>query len=390
MTTSRPHRPGRRRVLIAGGGVAALEALMALRELAGDALEIVLLGPASEFVYRPMAVLEPFSFAAARRYPLAPIAAAHDAQLRHGLLDWVDARHATATTSDGDSLEYDALLIATGATHHKRYSRALTVDYRNIDDSLHGLIQDIEGGYTGSVAFLMPPRAGWPLPLYELALLTAQRAREMCIDAELTIVTPEAQPLAIFGDAASAGVAALLADAGIRVIAATYPELEDGRHVKLTPGDRTLEVDRTVALPHLMGPGIRGVPVSADGFIPVTTRGKVRGLNGVYAAGDGTDFPVKQGGIAAQQADVAAASIAAQLGFGVREEKFEPVIRGMLLTGNAPRYMTARLIGGAGFTSTFSEDCPWSPPAKIAARHLGPYLDKLDRLDRTAVQGAVA
>jgi sulfide:quinone oxidoreductase len=365
-------------VLIAGGGVAGLECLIALRELAGDAPEIALLSPEHEFAYRPMSVLEPFSFAAAHRYPLAEIAADHEAQLLHGSLSWVDASNRMALTADDEPLSYDALFLALGATRYRRYEHALTVDDRDIDTALHGLIQDIEGGYTRKIAFVMPPRMGWPLPLYELALLSAQRAREMCVDVELTIVTPEDAPLAIFGDAASAGVSKLLTEAGITVLHSSYAAVPDSNHVRLTPGPRELDVGRIVTLPLRMGPPVRGLPLAAHGFIPVTPTAAVRGIEGVYAAGDATDFPVKHGGIAAQQADAAATSIAAALGFPVALERFNPVIRGMLLTGHAPLYLTAHLVGGRGFTSTLSATCPWTPQAKIAAKHLGGYLERLD------------
>ena len=54
------------RVVIAGGGVAGLEAMLALRELAGDRVDIELLSPSDEFVYRPMLVAEPFGSGCAR------------------------------------------------------------------------------------------------------------------------------------------------------------------------------------------------------------------------------------------------------------------------------------------------------------------------------------
>ena len=44
----------------------------------------------------------------------------------------------------------------------------------------------------------------------------------------------------------------------------------------------------------------------------------------IYAAGDATDFPIKQGGIGSQQADVAAQSIAALAGASVTPERFNP------------------------------------------------------------------
>ena len=373
-------------VLIAGGGVAGLECLIALRALAGDEPEIALLSAEDEFVYRPMGVLEPFSLGAARHYPLGAIAADHRAQLLHGTLSWVDPRNRIVHTRDGEPVRYDALVLALGAIRRERYKHALTIDDRDIEGTFHGLVQDVEEGYCRKIAFLMPPRIGWPLPLYELALLSAQRAREMCVDVELTIVTPEDAPLAIFGDAASAGVSQLLDEAGVTVLCSSYAEVPDGKHVRLIPGPREFEVDRIVTLPLLIGPSVRGLPVGAHGFIPVDPTASVRHVEGVYAAGDATDFPVKHGGIAAQQADVAATAVAAQLGFPVAPEKFNPVIRGMLLTGHAPLYLTAQLTGGKGFSSTLSATCPWSPAAKIAAKHLGGYLERLD----TAAQEAKA
>ena len=47
-------------MLIAGGGIAGLEAMLALSELADDRVDIELLTPSDEFVYRPMLVAEPF------------------------------------------------------------------------------------------------------------------------------------------------------------------------------------------------------------------------------------------------------------------------------------------------------------------------------------------
>src|SRR2546423_15679022 len=48
------------RVVIAGGGVAALEAALALRRLAEERVSIDLVAPEPKFWYRPLAVVEPF------------------------------------------------------------------------------------------------------------------------------------------------------------------------------------------------------------------------------------------------------------------------------------------------------------------------------------------
>ena len=57
------------RVLVAGGGIAALEAALALRKLAGDRIELELLSSAKHFVYRPHQILEPFRLTPAERVP---------------------------------------------------------------------------------------------------------------------------------------------------------------------------------------------------------------------------------------------------------------------------------------------------------------------------------
>ena len=52
-----------------------------------------------------------------------------------------------------------------------------------------------------------PANAVWPLPAYELAILTAGEARAMARDdLEITVLTPEAAPLSLFGPQASAAM----------------------------------------------------------------------------------------------------------------------------------------------------------------------------------------
>jgi len=113
-----------------------------------------------------------------------------------------------------------------------------------------------------------------------------------------------------------------------------------------------------------------GLPTE-KGRLKVQTDLQVPGHPDVFAAGDLTSFPVKQGGIAAQQADAAAASIAARAGAPVIPEPFRPVLRGQLLTGMASRYLR----GDPGSqTSAISTEPLWWPPAKIVGRHLSPFL----------------
>jgi sulfide:quinone oxidoreductase len=369
---------GNFRVVIAGGGVAALESALALSHLAPELTDVTVIAPNLEFVYRPMTVREPFGYGSARRYPLQRIVSDAGGTLLEEELSWVDPEKRTLHTETGKAIEYDALVLALGAHAHTRYEHAITIDDRRLDETLHGLIQDIEGDHIHRLAFVAPGQIAWPLPLYELALMTAGRAYDMGIELTTMIVTPEDSPLAVFGAVASATVAGLLEKANIQAINSAYAEVPSFGEVVINPGDRRLQVDRIVALPELYGPALRGIPLGEHGFIRVDPHGKVPDVERVYAAGDITSFPVKHGGIAAQQADVLAQSIAALAGASLTPEQFDPVIHGMLLTDGKPRYLTARITGGHGFSSEISDTPTWSPPGKIVARYLAPYLDGLD------------
>ena len=241
---------------------------------------------------------------------------------------------------------------------------------------MHGLVQDVEGGYVDQVVFLAPGRMAWPMPLYELALMTAGRAYDMDVKVAITIATPEDSPLAVFGSAASDAVAELLDRAGIEVISSAYAEVPRSGEVIINPGDRHVKADRVVALPELYGPGVRGLPLSEHGFFRVDKFQRVLEADGVYAAGDSTEFAIKHGGVSSQMADVAAEQIAADAGAKITPQPFQPVVHGMLLTDGKPLYLTARITGGHGFSSEVSDTPTWSPPTKIASRYLTPYLDE--------------
>ncbi|MEO5576527.1 MAG: FAD-dependent oxidoreductase [Gaiellaceae bacterium] len=360
------------RVLIAGGGVAALEATLALRALAGKLVAVELLAPEPHFWYRPLAVVEPFGGGHVQGVELVELARACDAQLTLGALAAVDADRHVARTASGAEIEYDALLVATGARPVTAVTGALT--FRGLADSdlLLALLEELEEGGARRLTFAVPGGVSWPLPLYELALQTAVRLRARP-DVELALVTPEVTPLGVFGDWASQAVAALLRERGIRVYTARHPvSFEDG-WLALAPTG-AFAADRVVALPRLEGVSIPGLPHDADGFIPVDSSGRVRGRDDVYAAGDATAFPVKQGGLAAQQAVAAAETIAGVAGAAIRPQPFRPVLRGLLLTGGRPFYLRAEVGERADETSTATAEPLWWPPGKVAGRHLAPFL----------------
>jgi sulfide:quinone oxidoreductase len=361
------------RVVVAGGGVAGLETIMALHDLAGPRVSVELICPEAEFVYKPLTVGEPFAGRSASRHSLERIAADFDAKLTVDALDWVAPGQHALFTRSGAEIGYDVLVVALGARREQPFDQVVTFRGHEDSEAVQGLVHDIEHGYSRRVAFVVPPGVTWPLPLYELALMAAARAHEMQMEVDLHLVTPEETPLAAFGGEASAEVAAMLDAAGITVETGAYAEVEGGQTVHLRPSGRSIEAHRILAVPILHGTAPRGVPATGDGFIPVDSHGSVTGISDVYAAGDGVAFPIKQGGIATQQADAVAEVIAKRAGASIEPRAFHPVMRAIVMTGGEERYL--RGDAGRGRDVSDASDHPlWWPPTKIAGRYLAPYL----------------
>jgi sulfide:quinone oxidoreductase len=359
------------KVVIAGGGVAALEALLALRELAQDRVEIDLVTPNSEFVNRPMELAALFRDERVQHFDLSRIAADQGATLVADRLEgvWPDKR---VVTQSGTQRSYDSLLIAVGAHLRVGVPGATTVAAPGFRQDFRRALDDLERGIARRLVFAAPAGTGWLLPLYELALLTADNLAARGVPAELLVVTPEDAPLEVFGLEASEQLDGLLAERGIELLAGHRPISFDVNGLVTAPSG-LIEADRAVALPSMRGPSVRGVPQTVAGFIATDRHARVLGMEGVYAAGDGTAFPVKQGGLAAQQGDAAAEAIAAAAGAEIDPKPFVPVLRGLLLTGSEPHYLRHDLSQPGAPTET-GEGSLWWPPAKVAARSLTPYL----------------
>jgi sulfide:quinone oxidoreductase len=369
------------RVVIAGGGVAALEAALALRDLAGSRVSTTLLTPLATFTHRPLSVLEPFPGPGGRRYDLTQIARDAGVELRQDRLERLDPERRLVHTHAGHALTYDALLIAYGAEVREQFRHARTIDDAYLAGRLRGLVQDVEDGYVRRVAFVASGLPVWPLPLYELALMISGAAYDLSAEVSVFVVSAERAPLEVFGDRASRAVAVRLGRHHIELVTAPACEVPRAGRVVVAPDRPPLHVQSVVAMPEVAPRLVPGVPSGADGFIEIDEFGRVAGLEGVYAAGDATAFPVKHGSIAAQQADTAAADIARGAGATAEPEPFVPVLHGVLLGAERPLYMTARLSpAGRPLDSHVSEEPLWHPAGKIAARRLGPYLHHVDQL----------
>ena len=363
-----------KRVLVAGGGVAALEAALALRELASERVELELLAPHGSFTYQPMSVAEPFGAGDVIHLDLDEIAAEIGAHRTEAGLTGIDAWRQVAHTTKNAEVPYDILVIACGALPLLAIPGATTFRGATDADKIGRLLADIDAGEVHSIGFVIPWGAVWSLPAYELALLTATHILDRGIrDVELSVVTPEAEPLQVFGPPASAAMRELLDARGVALHVGAYAgSFADGA-LEVVPGP-ALDVDRVIALPRLEGAPLDGIPQTLAGFVSVDAHCRVHGFDNVFAAGDITSFPVKQGGIAAQQADAAAEAIAVAVGVDVEPRPFRPVLRGLLLTGREPRYLRRELSGRPEHEPVAAYEPLWWPPAKIVGRRLGPFL----------------
>ncbi len=347
---------------------------MALRDLAGELVDVELLSPDPWFWYRPISVAEPFDSSRAYRFELPALALAAGVSFTPGSLVAVNADAHRARVTNGTEIGYDVLVITSGTRAAVALEGALTFRGPADVEAFRTILTEVEAGSTKRIAFALPRRAGWPLPLYELALLTAAHAQERGLQGvELFLVTHEKAPLGLLGDAASDAVRGLLEQSEITLHTDCYPVSVEEGWLTLAPAG-SIRADRVVALARLEGEPIEGVPHDGDGFIATDRKGRVEELVDVYAAGDITRFPIKQGGIATQQADVVAEQIAARAGATLTPKPHQPVLYTLLLTGSRPLYLKAELATGSGYRSTVSREPLWWPPAKIAGRHLAPFL----------------
>jgi sulfide:quinone oxidoreductase len=360
------------RVLIAGGGVAGLEVLLALRELAGDKLEVTLLAPKPEFVYRPMIVEEAFSLVPAERHELDLLVADQGGEFVLGELSEVSPDEHLVRLSNGAELTYDVAVICVGAQSQPAYASATTLRSWEEPLAIDEALATAAAHTSRTIAFVVPPGVSWALPLSELAMFSQLRAADQGLDLKTMIVTPETEPLAIFGPPATDAVAGMLRGRRIEVRCGASVVERDGDLIAV-PDDGKLDVGAVVALPVLSGPNISGLPSDGDGFMPTDEYGRVRGVEDVFAAGDGTDFPIKQGGLGTQQADACAEMIASRAGASVEPQPFKPVLRGKLITRSESLNLSADISGGGG-ASAASSEILWWPSRKVAGRYLSPYL----------------
>jgi sulfide:quinone oxidoreductase len=376
--SSNGQRGKRERILIAGAGVAGLEAALALRDLAGDRVEVSLHDPSREFAYRPFGIGEPYGTTRVFRYGLRSLSELCGGSLHQSAIAAVEPERRIAVGRNGEQLPYDQLIVATGARMLWCVPGAVT--YWGVADEgqVGDLMADLRLGRLRRLAFTMPPGHSWVLPLYELALLAANVLNKTAnTRTQITVVTPEAAPLEIFGSRAAEQTSALLAERQIEVIAGARPISVAAGRLRVHPGE-DVEADAVIALPRLEGSRIDGIPCDENGFIAIDEHGGVVGLERTYAAGDVSSLFFKQGPFASQQADAVAEAIAAGLGVGVKPSAASRQMQAVLWTAQGPRYLCAGNGSvGESASSPSRRHLEILHNGRLTARYLSPLVDAL-------------
>jgi sulfide:quinone oxidoreductase len=366
----------RQRVLVAGAGVAGLEAALALWDLAGDRVDVALHDPSREFAYRPFGIGEPYGTTRAFRYDLRSLSELCGASLDASAIAAIEPERRIAITRDGERVLYDHLIVATGARMLWAVPGAATYWGVAEEGQVGDLIAKLRSGRLNRLVLTMPAGHTWILPLYELALLAANVLDKTANErTRITVVTPEAAPLEIFGSRAAEQTSALLAERHVDVIAGARPISFAAGRLRIDPG-ADVETDAVITLPRLEGRRIGGIPHDEDGFIAIDENGSVVGLERVYAAGDVSSLSFKQGAFATQQADTVAESIAAAVGVGIKPRPAGPQVQAVLWTSQGPRYLS----GGNGddrASSPSQRHLELLHNGRLTARYLSPLVDSL-------------
>ena len=363
-------------VTVLGGGFGAAELLLALRSFAEERVELELITDDPALPLRIASTGAAFETRPVPVYDLKQLAGDVGATLRHDRAEAVAAGARRVRLASGAIVSYDALVVAVGARATVGVPGASMFRDQRDAGTVHRLVADMRSRTARRVVFAVPAGVAWTLPLYELSLLAAAESERHRLPAEITVVTPEPTPLAVFGATVSASVERLLVRRGIQVLCGTAARSVSKEGVRLGE-EETFGADRVIAVPRLTGRAITGVPADRDGFIATDARGRVLERPGVFAVGDVTRFPVKQGGIATQQADIVAAWIARQAGAHVHPPPSTIVLGSQLLGAGEPLYLRVELnVEGRvrEATAALTDEPPWWPAGKLFGRHLAPWM----------------
>jgi NADH dehydrogenase FAD-containing subunit len=328
----------RRRIVILGAGFAGLETAFLLRMRLRDRAELTVVSEREAFSFRPNTIYVPFGADPAELVVdlSKPFHRRNIAFVGDRVAD-VDPSSHQVVLAGGRTLDYDKLVVATGAAMRPEEIPGLAEHAATIwtPESMLGVRERFQRvhdgakrGETARVLFLIPPNNKCAGPLYEMVMmldtwLRRENARE---GIEITWSTFEHSYIQAFGPRLH------------EVVEKEFEERGIGGHTnetvtEIAPDEARYADGSTRAFDHLIAfpPYVSAVrysslPSDDRGFIAAQadTR-QAAGHPDIYAPGDAGDFPVKQAFLAFLQADTVAEHIAASAGLHDFENPFDPV-----------------------------------------------------------------
>lgn len=325
------------RVMVLGGGFAGLEAAFYVRYKMKDAVDLTLVSDSGHFVFKPNTIYIPFGEAPEKFViPLDKPTRKKDIRFVRGAARDIDPARRTVMV-DGKTLEYDYLVVATGAAMQAGeipglQDNALTLwttdDMLRLREGLADVAERAAAGERRKVLFLVPPNNRCSGPLYEIALMTDTwlQRKKIRENVDLTWATYEEGYIQAFGPRLNTVVTDEFAERGIEghrgyfVVEVTCDE------VRFQNGE-SFPYDLLVSFPPYVAKERFGAfPCDDRGFIHVDANSRrVKGHPDVFAVGDAADFPIKQAFLALLQADAAASHLIADIGGKEPEAYFEPM-----------------------------------------------------------------
>ena len=309
------------KVLIIGGGFAAITAAETLAASAGDEHEITVVSKSPDFTFYPAIV--PMVFGDFRpdeiRFDLGGKLAERNIRFVQGEVRAIDIKGRTVEVAADErvsTLSFDYLLVAVGR-------RLVTGNVPGLADYAHNLLsvdaalkfkEAISAFESGSIVVGLCPGATLPVPVCESALALAKRFEtEMTRgDVSVTVVVPTTLDQAFEGAALFRDVEDEFDRKGIRLVSDFAVTRVDADRISSALG-ASLNYDLLMLIPpfagHLSLTNL-GTVANVSGFANVNSLMQVDGLDRIYAAGDivATSGP-KFGYMAMRQGKVAAVNI---------------------------------------------------------------------------------
>ena len=300
-----------KRLVILGAGTGGTLAANRLRKkFKVDRLRIDIVDQNNQHVYQPGLLFVPFGLAESDE-----IVRKRDRQLHKGInyhqsaIDSVDIEADSVTLEDGTTLEYDVLLVATGARLQPEETEGMTgpgwmesvFTFYDMEGAtaLAAKLDEFESGHVVINVIDMPIKC--PVAPLEFAFLadwyfTDKGVRD---DVTITYVTP--LDGAFTKPTASATLSSLLTDKGIELVTEFNTGEVDGEARKLIGFDgREIDFDIAVVIPlHGGAAYVENSPGLGDelGFIPTdnaTLQSQVK--PNIFVVGDAADLPASKAG----------------------------------------------------------------------------------------------